>query len=358
MDRFETGSCAHPSDRHRAKFSRPKAAGWISVAIMVTSLFALAPPSGAATPLTLPPTTGGCQTAAPVSGQAVSVPLAVSRSKGQVIALVSVCINGRGPFPMVVDSGATSSELDSQVVRTLGLASAGKATKASGVSCTTTSRPVKITNWSIGSIALQGQTVGSNAIPKFGLHKAPVGLLGSDVLSRFGAIRIDYQQQKLVLPGPEGPVANGLHVVPGPSKTATPADLVAGYPAQTSIPIAVASGGHQVIAITPVQFHSPVKYAFMIDTGASGSAISNEAASSLKLPTLKRRVQVSGAACQQSTALVRSGTWSMSGTPLHAETLTSIKLPHANNIFGLIGSDELSRFGSIVIDYAGGRLLV
>jgi predicted aspartyl protease len=259
---------------------------------------------------------------------------------------------------MVVDSGATSSELDSQVVRTLGLASAGKATKASGVSCTTTSRPVKITNWSIGSIALQGQTVGSNAIPKFGLHKAPVGLLGSDVLSRFGAIRIDYQQQKLVLPGPEGPVANGLHVVPGPSKTATPADLVAGYPAQTSIPIAVASGGHQVIAITPVQFHSPVKYAFMIDTGASGSAISNEAASSLKLPTLKRRVQVSGAACQQSTALVRSGTWSMSGTPLHAETLTSIKLPHANNIFGLIGSDELSRFGSIVIDYAGGRLLV
>jgi predicted aspartyl protease len=354
---FETRSFA-PASRRGAKVRRLKGAGWIVVAIMVTSQFALASTSGGATPLTLPPTAGGCQTAAPVTGQAVSVPLAVSRSKGQVIALVSVCINGRGPFPMVVDTGATSSELDSKVVQTLGLPSAGKATKASGVSCTTTSRPVKVTNWSIGSIALQGQTVGSNAIPKFGLHKAPVGLLGSDVLSRFGAVRIDYLQQKLVLPGPEGPVANGLHVVSGPSKMATPADLLAGYPAQTSIPIGVASIGHQVIAVTPVEFHSPVKYTFMIDTGASGSAISNEAASSLKLPMLKRQVQVSGAACQQSTALVRSGKWSMSGTPLHAETLASINLPHANNIFGLIGSDELSRFGSIVIDYAGGRLLV
>ena len=32
----------------------------------------------------------------------------------------------------------------------------------------------------------------------------PVGLLGSDVLSRFGAVRIDFAAGALVLPGPEG----------------------------------------------------------------------------------------------------------------------------------------------------------
>jgi predicted aspartyl protease len=314
-------------------------------------------PASGSSHLNLPSNAGGCQTSAPINGQAVSVPLAVSKSKNQVVALVSVCINGRGPFPLVLDSGATSSALDSQVVHTLGLPSAGKASKASGISCTTTSQPVKVTDWSIGSMALQGQTVGSSTIPNFGLHKAPAGLLGSDVLSRFGALRIDYQQQKLVLPGPEGPVPSGRHVVRGPSTTPTPADILTGYPTQTAVPLAVASIDDQVIALTPVQFSSPVNFTFMVDTGASGSAVSTEAASSLKLPTLKKRQHVSGAACQTSVALVRSGKWSMSGTPLLSETLTSVKLP-TTSIDGLIGSDQLSRFGSVVIDYAGGRLLI
>jgi predicted aspartyl protease len=316
-------------------------------------------PSGASAKLHLPSTKAGCRTTAPVSGQAASVPLAVSRAKGQVLALVSVCIDGKGPFPLVLDSGATSSSVDAQVVKALHLPSAGKATKESGASCTVVTRPVKITSWSLGSIALQGQTVESSTIPNFGLHQAPAGLLGSDVLSRFGAVRIDYKDQKLIFPGPEGPTVSGNHVVAaGSSATPTPSNLLAGYPAPTTVPMGVVYAAHQALALVPIEFSGAGKLAFIIDTGASGSAVSTKAASTLKLTTLKKRAQVSGVGCQASATRVKSGPWSLSGTPLHAQALISIKLPTTSSegISGLLGSDQLSHFGSVVIDYAGGRL--
>ena len=336
---------------------------WSLTALIVATGFVAATgsvPSGASTKLHLPSAEAGCHTTAPISGHSTSVPLAVSRANGQVIALVSVCIDGRGPFPLVLDSGATSSSVDAQVVQTLHLPSVGKSAKESGASCTTSTQPVQVTSWSVGSIALQGQTVESSTIPNFGLHKAPAGLLGSDVLSRFGAVRIDYKDQKLILPGPEGPTVSGNHVVAGSSTTLTPSDLLAGFPASITVPMAVVYAAHQVLALVPVEFSSTVKLAFIIDTGSSESAVSTKAASTLKLAKLKMRNQVSGVGCQTGAARVKSGPWSLSGTPLQAQTLISIRLPTTSNegISGLLGSDQLSHFGSVVIDYAGGRLLI
>ncbi len=220
---------------------------------------------------------------------------------------------------------------------------------------TTTTHPVRVTDWSIGSIALQGQTVGSSAIPHFGLYQAPAGLLGSDVLSRFGALRIDYQQQKLVLPGPKARSLLGSTSFGG-LRDAHPSRSAGRVSGGDRTPAGCGYIAHQVIAVTPVQFSSPVIFTFVVDTGSSGSAISTEAASSLKLPRGRKRQEITGATCQTSVALVRSGKWSMSGTPLLSETLTSAKLP-SSGIYGLIGSNQLSRFGSIVIDYAGGDFL-
>ena len=46
----------------------------------------------------------------------------------------------------------------------------------------------------------------------------PVGLLGSDVLSRFGAVRIDFAAQTLTFGGPQGPVlSNSDEEVRGPT---------------------------------------------------------------------------------------------------------------------------------------------
>jgi predicted aspartyl protease len=329
------------------------------VAIGVVGRFGVTP-AGAATHLRLPSTKGGCRTSTPTPGQATAVPLAVSREKGAVIALVSLCIDGKGPFPFVLDSGSSSSSVDSQVVRALHLPAAGKTTKESGASCTTTTRPVKLASWSIGSMALQGQTVESSTIPNFGLHKAPAGLLGSDVLSRFGAVRIDYQGQKLLLPGSEGPAAAGEHVVKGAgSATLTPTDLLPGYPAPTTVPMSVVYAHHQVLAIVAVQFAS-ARLAFMVDTGSSNSAVSTKAAATLKLAALKKSAKVSGVGCEATAGQVKSGAWSLSGTQLQKQTLLSIKLPVVSSagLAGLLGSDQLSHFGSVVLDYAGGRLLL
>jgi predicted aspartyl protease len=311
--------------------------------------------------VTLPSTKAGCHTASPAVGQATSVPIAVSHHAMATIALISTCINGKGPFPLIIDTGATTSEVDSQVVKALHLRSAGKSTKVSGASCSESVRPVKVSSWSVGTIALQGQTVTSSSVPNFGLHNAPAGLLGSDVLSRFGAVRLDYKNQKLILPGAEGPAQPVTQrIVKGPGSTPTPADLLAGYPTPTTIPIDVVEADHQVVALAPVQFASFPKGIFILDTGSSSSAVASLTASALKLTKVPKKLKVSGVACQVNAPEYKSGKWSLGGTPLRPQALVSLKLPGISiaGVEGLLGSNQLSFFGSIVIDYAGGRLLI
>jgi predicted aspartyl protease len=259
----------------------------------------------------------------------------------------------------VVDTGATSSAIDSEVAQALRLPSAGRGTKASGVSCTATVHPVRIADWSIGSLQLRGQTVESSSIPNFGLHQAPAGLLGSDVLSRFGAVRIDYQHQRLILPGPEGPAPTIKGIVRGPTTVPTPASLLAGYPAPTSIPMVVGYEADQVIAVAPVRFGRTATLAFVIDTGSSRSAISRQAAAQLGLRSQGKHQPVSGATCETTASIIKVASWSLGAKPLAGGTLLGVQIPAGEGgIEGLLGSDQLSRFGSVVIDYAGGRLLV
>jgi hypothetical protein len=72
--------------------------------------------------------------------------------------------------------------------------------------------------------------------------------------------------------------------------------------------------------------------------------------------TLKQRTKVSGVGCQAKATPVKSGTWSLSGTRLKAQTLVSIKLPATSGagLSGLLGSDEPSHFGASLIDHASG----
>src|SRR5215471_16231077 len=55
------------------------------------------------------------------------VRLRVITAKGRdTIALVPVFINGRGPYPFALDTGASQSLIDSGLARTLGLRKVGK----------------------------------------------------------------------------------------------------------------------------------------------------------------------------------------------------------------------------------------
>ncbi len=58
--------------------------------------------------------------------------------------------------------------------------------------------------WSLDGIDLAPQQLTAATLPQMGGKGEPDGLLGSDVLSRFGAVRIDFAAGALILPGPEG----------------------------------------------------------------------------------------------------------------------------------------------------------
>ena len=79
-------------------------------------------------------------------------------------------------------------------------------------------------SWSLEGVALAPQQLTAATLPQMGGKGEPDGLLGSDVLSRFGAVRIDFTpgrgarpagaggrpaQRLLALHGPDGPAAGG-----------------------------------------------------------------------------------------------------------------------------------------------------
>ena len=51
----------------------------------------------------LPPASAGCGGATALGGGAERIPITVSTVAGQVAELVNVCIEGRGPYPFVLD---------------------------------------------------------------------------------------------------------------------------------------------------------------------------------------------------------------------------------------------------------------
>ena len=133
------------------------------------------------------------------------VPLIVSTVGGQVAETVNVCIDDHGPYPFVLDSGAGQSTIDASLAKRLHLASAGPATSFAGVGCTGTARPVSVGSWSLDGVVLAPQQLTAATLPQMGAKEQPVGLVGSDVLARFGAVRIDFADRRAAAARARGP---------------------------------------------------------------------------------------------------------------------------------------------------------
>ncbi len=58
--------------------------------------------------------------------------------------------------------------------------------------------------------------------------------------------------------------------------------------------------------------------------------------------------------------LVHSGPWSVPGVALHSQLIgaTNFGVVSFGGIEGLLGSDQLERYGWVVLDYTGGRLVL
>ena len=307
---------------------------------------------------TLPPAADGCTAASPLPGGGSRVPIEVSTVAGQVAELVSVCIAGQGPFPFVLDSGAGQSTIDARLARRLHLPSAGQPTLFAGVNCTGTARPVSVSQWSLEGVDLAPQALTSATLPQIGGKGEPVGLLGSDVLARFGAVRIDFAAGALLLPGPQGQPLPDEASYTGPVGAAPPAVLTQG--GGTTVPVTVSPQPGDVSLSARVSFAGGIGRSFVVDTGSSQSVVSTPVArtESLRRTNLAQR---QATVCSVITVpLVQSGPWSVPGQPLYPQLVgdTSFGSISLGGTQGLLGSDQLKRFGWVVLDYAGGRLVL
>jgi hypothetical protein len=307
----------------------------------------------------LPPASAGCNGASTLPGGASRIPVTVSTVAGQVAESVNVCIGGRGPFPFVLDTGAGESTIDAHLARRLGLQSAGPASQFAGVGCTGAAQPVSVGAWTLSGVSLVPQQMTAATLPQIGGRGEPVGLIGSDVLSRFGAVRIDFAAGALVLPGPEGAPLGGTGPFMGPIGPPPPAVLTAGGQG-TTVPITVTPTQGDVSLSVAVRFGTGRRRSFVVDTGSSQSVVAATAARAQSLPSTNLAQRQATVCSVITVPLVHSGPWSVPGLLLHPQLIgeTDFGPISIAGVDGLLGSDQLRRYGAVVLDYAGARMVL
>ncbi len=305
----------------------------------------------------LPPTSAGCTGATAGPGGTTRVPMTVSTIAGQVAETVDVCVGAQGPFPFVLDSGAGQSTIDAGLARRLHLASAGPATSFAGVGCTGTARPVAVGAWSLDGVTLAPQQLTAATLPQVGGKGEPVGLVGADVLARFGAVRLDFAAGVIVLPGAEGPSLTASAPYTGPEGP-PPVALTQG--AGTTVPLTVTSVPGDVYLSVAVRFADGPRRSFVVDTGSSQSVVGTSVARAAALKGTDLAQRQSTVCSVITVPLVHSGPWSVPGQPLRAQLVgeTDFGAISLGGIDGLLGSDQLARFGWVVLDFTGGRLVL
>jgi predicted aspartyl protease len=128
---------------------------------------------------------------------AATVPLVILKARdGETLALARVVVHGRA-FPFLIDTDSSKTLVDVALARKLHLKTVGKPISVTGVGCSETARKVRLSRWEIAGQPLPSIIATSSVIA--GANGHAFGLLGSDVLSHFGAIGLDYAHGQLTL---------------------------------------------------------------------------------------------------------------------------------------------------------------
>jgi len=148
----------------------------------------------------------------------ITAPVKVQKDlRGSTIVIASVTIQGHGPYALAVDTGASVSIVDRAVAIQAGLKTVGSPEPVAGVGGSQNATPVEVDQWSVGQIRLppmrQPSPIATLDLPEAQKTNGIVGLLGSDVLSRFGRITVDYSNSTLVV---------FAQIVPSPTPTRNP----------------------------------------------------------------------------------------------------------------------------------------
>ncbi len=305
----------------------------------------------------LPSASGGCEQAK-TSGGATTIPIKVSTVDEQVGVLANICVGKQGPFPFQIDSGSDSVTVTAQLAKRLKLKAVGKPVEIGGAGCSATEQNAKLSAWSLEGIPLQGQTVSTAKLPDLGGEGEPQGLVGADVLSRFGAVRIDFAKETLTVVGKEGAAVKKPREIKKPSTKPLPKALITGK-AKITAPMTVVMQPGSVSTAVPVTFKGGgEKHEFNPDTGASISIVDKTLGKKLHLKHTGKANEANTACTVVTVPNVRSGPWELAGHKLAPRELGSVDLIKTSPSEGLLGADVMKEYGSVVFDYAGGRFLL
>lgn len=150
--------------------------------------------SGSASCSVAPVTTGS----GAKEGQQVIHARVVNGTGGARLVLVPVYIQSRGPYDFALDTGASRSLVDSRVANQLRLPSTGTEQAVTGISGTSEATRVRVSSWRVDSVELPPTTILSLRLPTGGGPTLD-GLLGSDMLSRFQIVTVNYPAQTVTL---------------------------------------------------------------------------------------------------------------------------------------------------------------
>jgi hypothetical protein len=144
---------------------------------------------------------GSAKPDAPTAGPdgSLNVAIKVLKHGRQVIALVPVTIDGTGPYNFAIDTGASQSLLDSSVAKKLHVPATGHKHPVAGITDVTQVKTLVVRHWSVGGVRLPKATIVETNLPFGSADGGVQGLLGSDMLSQFDVITIDYGRQVLRL---------------------------------------------------------------------------------------------------------------------------------------------------------------
>lgn len=129
-----------------------------------------------------------------------SVAIRVVRSDGEVVVVTQVTIQGRGPYPFVIDTGASDSVVSRSLDQKFHFHQLERSVSIAAVGCTSKASLVRIPRWNVGSVKLPAGAALDLRDPLGARNAGPIGIVGSNALSRFGQVTIDYSGDRLVVP--------------------------------------------------------------------------------------------------------------------------------------------------------------
>lgn len=143
----------------------------------------------------------------------------------------------------------------------------------------------------------------------------------------------------------------GLPTPPPPAGAAEPVG-----PPLITLPMRVVRGNGGTLVYVPMKVNGRGPYEFVLDTGSSNSSVDRSLVRRLGLPRTGQQHPVQGVTGSGMVPVVRVRHWTLGGVPMHGTALSVVDL--GIGVGGLLGSDELCRFGNVVLDFRHNRLLI